>query len=196
MYANITIEGVTPLLMNRFPEENEINISGSTSPVLAGDRETPREQAQKKAYRNKDTGELEFPCQNIMACIIEAGKFFTQGKSKLTTQKASLIPAGVAVEGLTVPFGLDDFEVDSRSVVIPSTRGRAMCHRPRLDKWKLTFSIFIDESLFDPKFVREIVDRAGKTVGLGDYRPSCKGSFGKFVVKHWEEVAHDKKKAA
>lgn len=171
MYVNLTIEGITPILMNRFIEESEIKLSSGTS---------PREQAEKKAYRNKDTGELEFPCQNMMACVIEAGKFFTQ--------KTSLIPAGVQVLGLTTPFGTKDFEVDSRSVVIPSTRGRIMCHRPRIDEWQLTFQLYIDEGMFEPKLVREVIDRAGKIIGLGDYRPQCKGSFGRFVVKNWQVI--------
>jgi hypothetical protein len=40
-----------------------------------------------------------------------------------------------------------------------------------------------------PKLVREIVDAAGKRIGLGDFRPSCKGPFGKFVVTQWKEHA-------
>ena len=27
---------------------------------------------------------------------------------------------------------------------------------------------------------------AGKRVGLGDFRPACKGPFGKFVVVEWK----------
>jgi hypothetical protein len=35
--------------------------------------------------------------------------------------------------------------------------------------------------------MREIVDAAGKRVGLGDFRPACKGPFGKFVVVQWKD---------
>ncbi len=37
------------------------------------------------------------------------------------------------------------------------------------------------------KLFREIVDAAGKKIGLGDFRPDRKGPFGKFVVIHWKE---------
>jgi hypothetical protein len=33
--------------------------------------------------------------------------------------------------------------------------------------------------------MRDIVDAAGKRIGLGDFRPACKGPFGKFVVVKW-----------
>jgi hypothetical protein len=40
------------------------------------------------------------------------------------------------------------------------------------------------------KILREIIDAAGKRIGLGDFRPACKGPFGKFVVTEWhvEEI--------
>ena len=37
------------------------------------------------------------------------------------------------------------------------------------------------------KLAREIMDAAGKRIGLGDFRPDCKGPFGKFVVTKWKE---------
>jgi hypothetical protein len=34
---------------------------------------------------------------------------------------------------------------------------------------------------------RDIVDSAGRRIGLGDFRPDRKGPFGKFVVVSWKE---------
>lgn len=191
MRVSVTIEGLTPLLMNRFVEKGEIGGSGGTSPAMIGSKGTPREQAEPKAYRDADSGILYIPGTNVYAAIIAAGKFHKSGKSKLTTQKTSLIPAGVLVEDLVCSLGTKDFEVDSRSVVIPSTGGRIMCHRPRLDSWQLTFHLDIDTSVFDPKLVRLVIDDAGRKIGLGDYRPERKGPFGRFVVKAWA-VADEK----
>jgi hypothetical protein len=44
------------------------------------------------------------------------------------------------------------------------------------------------------KLLREIVDAAGKRIGLGDFRPACKGPFGRFCVVNWKE--HEAKLAA
>jgi hypothetical protein len=99
-----------------------------------------------------------------------------------------LVPAGVQVEELVVPLGTKDFEVDSRRVVIPSTGGAIMKHRARVDEWVCTFTLDIDTEIFTAKFVRQLLDDAGKKVGLGDYRPARRGPFGKFVVIEWEEA--------
>lgn len=185
MLCKVMIEGLTPLLMNRFTEENEVAVSSGTRTSLRGEKGTPRDQAQKKIYADKD-GAIYIPGSNIYACIIAAGQFHKAGKRQLTTQKTSLIPAGVMVSEVVCPLICDGWEVDSRSVVIPSTGGRIMCHRPRVDKWKISFTLEIDDTVFSPSLVRAIVDDAGKKIGLGDFRPARKGPFGRFVVSEWK----------
>lgn len=191
MKVNVTISGLTPLLMNRFTEAAEVQVSGGTSVSFRGDKGTPREQAAGKRYAD-DKGNLYIPGPNIFAAIIAAGTFHKAGKSKLTTMKTSLIPAGLMVEDLVCLLvnekgdPISEWEVDSRSVVIPSTGGRIMAHRPRVDRWQTTFTLDVDGSMFSPNLIRAVVDDAGKKIGLGDYRPARKGPFGRFVVTKWE----------
>lgn len=49
----------------------------------------------------------------------------------------------------------------------------------------MTFTATIDTDLISEGLFRELVDAAGKRIGLGDFRPDCKGPFGKFVVTQW-----------
>lgn len=201
MKIEVTIQGITPLLMNRFTEANEVAVSGGTTVSFRGDKGTPREQATPKRYADAE-GRLYIPGPNIFAAIIAAGTFHKAGKSKLTTMKTSLIPAGLMVDDLVCLLTdangepLTEWEVDSRSVVIPSTGGRIMAHRPRVDTWHATFTLDVDTTMFTPNLVRSVVDDAGKKIGLGDYRPARKGPFGRFVVCRWEIDQADIKIAA
>lgn len=185
MKIHVKIAGVTPLLMHRFTEENEVKVSSGISQVSVSGKGTPREQAEKSAYID-DNGYLYLPAQNIYASIIEAGKFHKTGKTKITTTKGSLICAGIFMNEIVCSLGTKNFEVDSRSVVIPSTGGRIMRHRPRLDEWETKFTLDVDESLFDEKVVRMLVDDAGNKCGICDFRPSRKGVFGRFKVVEWK----------
>ncbi|WP_431861374.1 hypothetical protein [Azospirillum sp.] len=197
----VQITGIAPLLMNRFTEANEVQVSGGTTVSFKGDKGTPRQQAEPKRYAD-DQGRLYIPGPNIFAAIIAAGTFHKAGKSKLTTMKTSLIPAGVMVDDVVCLLTdaaenpLTEWEVDSRSVVIPSTGGRIMAHRPRVDAWCATFSLDVDTTMFSPNLIRAVVDDAGKKIGLGDYRPARKGPFGRFVVTKWEVAESDVLKAA
>jgi hypothetical protein len=190
-FIHATIEGISPLLMNRFDEETEVKISSGTSSVMRGSKGTPREQATRKAYADQK-GNLYIPGPNIFSCLVQAGKFHKAGKSKITTQKSSLIPAGVSIVELICPLNTKNFEVDSRSVVIPATGGRIMCHRPRLDVWRLSFTLDVDLSMFSVALIRQVLEDAGKKVGLGDFRPDRKGTFGRFAIVEWQEEVEKK----
>lgn len=182
----IRIEGTTPLLCNRFTEEQQISASSGTKNSFVGDRGEPREIAEQKLYQGYD-GKPSIPQPNLFRCIMDAGKFFKNGKSKVTTQKTSLIPACVEMNAVTYPIlHKQPWEVDTRPVRIPSTGGRILCHRPMFNDWAIEFNVELDTDVIGVKLFREIVDVAGKRIGLGDFRPDCKGPFGKFVVTEWK----------
>ena len=202
MNIDIEITGITAILMNRFTDENEAQVTSGTRPSTIGHRGTPREQAEKTAYKD-DKGNLYVPTQNLYACIINAGKFHKVGKTKVTTAKSSLVPAGLVMnDGLVLSLlnpksnkAQKSFEVDSRRVVIPATGGAVMRHRARIDEWRIRFTVEVDMTVFDANFVRTLVDDAGKKIGLGDYRPERKGPFGKFKVTKWSIEEAKKKKS-
>lgn len=183
---SVMIEGLTPLLCNNFTDAAQITATNGSKPALIGDKGSPKEQAEAKLYIGHD-GRPMIPQPNLFRCLIDAGKFFKHGKSKVTTQKSSLLPACLEIDEVELPIQhREPWTVDTRAVRIPSTGGRILCHRPCFHDWKLTFTLHIDTDLIGPKLVRDIVDAAGKRVGLGDFRPDCKGPFGKFVVTRWE----------
>jgi len=191
MDIKVTIEGVTPLLMRRFTEEDQQSASSGTRGSLVGDRGLPREQAEKALYRDEE-GRIGIPGPNVYRAIVDAGKFHKIGRSKVTTQKSSLIPACVRLPELFLPITPDAWEVDTRPVQVPPGSGnRVLRHRPRFDRWALSFTLELDEDMMSPKLLRAIVDDAGKRIGLGDFRLDRKGPFGRFVVTRWEEESRD-----
>lgn len=185
MRISVQIQGTTPLLMNRFTDAAAMAASCGTRLAAVGDKGSPREQAEPKLYTGID-GAVMIPQPNLFRCLIDAGVFFKAGKSKVTTQKSSLLPACVEIEGVEIPLtSKEAWQVDTRAVRIPSTGGRILCHRPRFDDWAILFVLVLDETMISPTLMREIVDAAGKRIGLGDFRPATKGPFGKFVVTLW-----------
>jgi hypothetical protein len=188
MFIDITIAGVTPLLMNRFTEEAQMAATSNTSSSSAGrEHGTPRAQAEKKIYLDQGKN-VVIPQPNLLRCIMEGGRFFKVGKKQVTTQKSSLIPACVDIPGVTLKLAYrEPWDIDTRPVRIPSTGGRILCHRPIFHEWSVSFECDLDTTILNQKLFRDIVDAAGKRIGLGDFRPDTKGPFGKFVVTTWTE---------
>jgi hypothetical protein len=192
----VTIEGTSPLICNRFTDAAMDAATSGNRISTIGDRGTPHEIAESKLYIGHD-GAPMIPQPNLFRCIIDGGTFFKAGKSKVTTLKTSLIPACVGIDEIEIPIQhREPWSVDTRAVRIPSTGGRISTHRPIFNDWRLSFGLGLDETMLSVKLLREIVDASGKRIGLGDFRPACKGPFGKFVVVEWHEERDEIKKAA
>jgi hypothetical protein len=187
MEISIRIDGITPLICNRFTDAAAESASNGSRGSSAGqDRGTPLDIAQSKLYIGND-GNPMIPQPNLLRCLVEGGRFTKIGKSQVTTAKSSILYACVDVQGAEVPIiHQQPWKVDTRAVRIPSTGGRILAHRPMFDDWALEFVVDLDTSILGEKLLRQIIDDAGKRIGMGDFRPQCKGPYGRFVVNNWE----------
>lgn len=183
-YITATIEGVTSLLQHRFADESEVE---HDTRRIAVDRGLPREQAEKSAYRNPDDGTLYLPGAAIARLLREAGGQHKQRGSRKSVKY--VVPAAVVVLDDLIRLhnpdtgeALRDFEVDSRPVVIPATKGRVMRHRPRLDHWAATFRLRVNDSVLPEETIHQLLTEGGEQIGVGDFRPEKGGAFGVFRV--------------
>jgi hypothetical protein len=192
MRISITIQGTTPLLLNRFTDAAaQAATSGMRGSSAGADRGTPREIADSKLYLDSN-GKCVIPQPNLLRCLVDGGAFHKLGKKQITTKESSLVYACADITGLSIPIKhKQPWSVDIRPVVIPATKGRILCPRPRFDDWSLTFELVLETDIIGANLIRRIVDDAGKKIGLGDFRPARKGPFGKFVVVAWKEVPEE-----
>lgn len=167
----VVIKGNSPLLMHRFPME----------PVEAMEKKSPEEQAEIAAYRDGDGG-LYIPGTCLQRALV-AGGAYSKGKGRATLQK--IVAACVFVTPEYLSLGVTEYKIDARSVVISATKGRIIRYRPRLDDWEVGFGLEYDERLVNEKQLRRVVDDTGERVGVLDFRPEKKGSFGRFMVVQW-----------
>ncbi len=137
------------------------------------------------------------PTQNVFSCFLEGGKFFKIGRRQVTTRDSSLLAGALEMNDVVVPLVFSKpWEVDSRPFRNQVNNTKMLTHRPRFDDWKFTIHCVLDHELVGIKMFRQIVDMAGRVIGLGDYRPDRKGPYGKFVVECWEEKRLSKQKIA
>lgn len=184
----VEIRGVTPLLIHRFNEHAE---QGRTTRRVETTNRDPREEATKNAYI-ADDGTYYFSAFSIPGCMGNAG-----ASHKSTGSRKSLryvVPSAVRMltDKVTILNGTGPakaFEVDSRPVTIPATKGRVMRHRPRFDQWGAKFDLLLDDQLLSPEMAQQLLTEAGQSIGIGDFRPEKRGPFGTFrVIKFKEEV--------
>jgi len=170
----VTIEGTTPLLFNRF---RDVAIEGKSKKRTGAMAEA---EIEDKLYQDEN-GKTQLPSVYIKNCITEASKQFKiVGKGKSTYSK--LVASTVDIEPFMIELKSGKYEVFRISAVNPMTKGRMMTERPRYNKWSAEFEILLNDPAVPSSVINEILEHAGKYVGVGDWRPEKKGMHGKFMI--------------
>lgn len=186
----VRLEGISPLLMNPATEDllNELD-GGAAARKPNKMEETPEEKAAKKVIRNGEE-EIGIPAEYLFSCLVSAGRLVKiDAKKNISTLTSTLLPSFLTIEEMFFAFEDQDvrWEIDRRRGKIPNN-GTAVCiTRPRFDRWAFSASILIDKNEITEERVRLLFDKAGAAIGLGDFRPSCRGPFGRFKVASWED---------
>jgi hypothetical protein len=183
--VDVTIEGLSALLQHRFGEQTEVEAETRTVKI---ENMTPADAAERTAYRDS-AGNLFLPGAAIARLLREAGGSHKQRGSRKSLKY--IVPAAVIVLADQIMLHnsagtpLTRIEVDSRPIVIPSTKGRIMRHRARIEKWRASFSMEVDDTVLDVETIHQLLEEGGRRIGVGDYRPEKGGPYGRFAIIAW-----------
>jgi len=167
----VQITGISPLMMHRY------------SDVPNAEKHTKEVAATFAAYKSNE-GQLFVPASAIHRSMTLAAK-----RSKAEGQRGEslerLVQSSITITPTELLLGTGTYEIDSRMVVIPATKGRIIRHRPYLNEWSTSFIIRYDDTQLKEDQLHEVVENAGKFEGLLELRPNKGGSYGRFVVTSW-----------
>lgn len=176
----VTIEGLTPLLMNKYNVEAELSRQSGRRINQVYD---PKEEAEKSAYwGTSGKKELIIPSEIMYATILQASSFHKIGKRSAK----SILAGSVRIEPMEISLGTKDYEIDTRPVVI--SRARVLKSRAKLPKWTASFTVVYNEKqIANGQVIKNILEEAGERVGIMDFRPQRAGYFGTFKVTKFKE---------
>ena len=186
---DVKIKGLTALLMNRLTVER-LRPHGPKPPGAEYD---PEEEARLSAYIEVIDGveQLCIPSICLYSCIIGASGGYKIGKKTARTVLAGTIriqPENVPLKPAFVD-GKPNYEVDLRPVRIQ--KARIVRARAKVWPWEASFQIRYYRKFMkkdDVGAIREILESAGITQGIMDYRPQHQGWFGTFEVTNFEVI--------
>lgn len=190
MYTvSVTVEGVAPLMQHRFPmPELEALSKGGHKSTGSVDYT----QEWREYFYSDGDGQIYQPASHFEGALVKAAVSFKiagkRGKTYKDLFKAAVFisPDQIPHDGFTIPEELDTdadkpLYLDARPVVVQ--RARVVRIRPTFAPgWKLEFEIEVLDDEIQPGLLQDVLTMAGKTVGIGDYRPR----FGRFNVVHFE----------
>lgn len=190
MYAvSCKIVGIAPLIQNRFPMPDLENMSKGGRKSTGGVDYT---QEWREKFYSDGSGQIYQPASHIEGALVKAAVNFKvagkRGKSYKDLFSANVIvdPINIPHVGFTVPEALSTdadqpLYIDMRPVIVQ--RARVVRMRPAFKSgWELEFEISVTDDEIQPGLVQDVLTLAGKTVGIGDYRPK----FGRFNIARFE----------
>lgn len=146
-------------------------------------------EADTKVYLDEN-GYLRFPAMAFRSSMIRAATGRKFGKVSATTiAKGSLFPAEDWVHILDSRTWKKrrEYEVYTCRVVNPTTHSGHPRSRPHVKNWACRLPLEIDDEIISAPDVLVLLNHAGKTVGVGDFRPICPkgvgGPYGRFKAE-------------
>lgn len=185
---NFEFEGTVPMLMHNITLADPLNehtkemskYSGKRKKTEADHLAMAQIEFMASLYLDNDENYI-IPSQNIEAMFKEAAAKTSRKVTKKQTM-ASIMSEDFILTEFKGPKDpekrFEDKECYDRRAVRVQT-ARIMRTRPMFNLWKAQGTILYDETEIDKDQVLNMLEIAGKKIGLGDHRPK----FGRFNFK-------------
>lgn len=175
--ATISVEGNSPFLFHRWNNESV----EAKSKAAKGSKAKKSDDVEAYVYRD-EKGELAIPGEYFRMAIVNAAKFKQDPRSPRKSAM-DLFKAGVAVLDEHCSLGVKDWDyLDRRRVTVQ--RNGITRERPAMRAgWRatVTLQVLLPEYIATD-LLNEIVQAAGRLVGVGDFRPT----YGRFNIVRFD----------
>ena len=146
-------------------------------------KKTPKETRDPEtlaaaACYHTDSGEFGIPLTAFKAALIGAAhKDF--GLEKTLLRKSFFIPS--TDSNRVTPIEAEPYII-REDIVRVGANQTDIRYRPQFNSWRANIIAEIDAELLRPEDIVNLVNRAGFSVGIGEWRPEKGGEFGRFEL--------------
>lgn len=187
MKFQFMIEGTSDLLTH-----NPIGMfTSSGKPGRAQAPASAEEEAEIACYRLSDGG-CGLPALAVRGALLAAASDYKVPKKRYSMAKVLSGCEIAPMEYLPLTRNgapITDYGIDSRRAVNRTTKGAIIVHRPKYAAgWQVSFDLIFDDKVFAMaesevrELLVEMLNDAGRRIGIGAFRPANKGWFGRFKV--------------
>ena len=191
--ALVTIRGTSPLSQSHQHDEPKLEGEGAAD----YDIRTWPKKLNVESVNGVDT--VVIPAFGMQTAIADAAKYSKrqipgQGKATWTAK----FKAGISVEA---PLALNVNPKTVKAVLISGNADGVRGSGKRVPRriptvpagWKCTFMVYILDPIITRDVFCEMLDLAGKFIGVGQFRPQNGGTNGRFVIEavEWDDARQE-----
>lgn len=178
----VKIKGKTPYLQHRMDDIKLAEWEKKRGNIVERSDVAQEDavRAEYHCYRNGN-GKCYIPSEHLRGAMIAAGAYVKAKVGNTTKSMKNIVAAMFFVNPEHIE--LPDYDViDKRSGVNRNIKARVIIVRPKWSEWEVSFELNIDNDTITKETVRLILEYAGSHVGIGSFRPSNNGMFGRFQI--------------
>lgn len=175
----VTINGTAPLIYHAWDEKAIQMILDKQMKKAAKPREAKNpEEDYKRTYYYDSEKNIAYPARNIKQAIVGSARFLNG--VQMTILRGAIFVKGDAEGMIPVKYKSERMRRDMVTVGMGSADIR---FRGELTGWSMGLTIEYDADLLSPEQVLNLLQRAGFSQGLGEWRPEKNGDFGTFEIQ-------------
>lgn len=193
----VKITGQTPLIYHKWDEKAINMILDKQLKKAPKGREVrdPQREYESSFYYDAN-GNIAFPARNIKQAIVGSARFLNgvpmttlRGSIFILGDKDGFIPVLVNGKLQSKTNVTKNKDLWMRQDMVTVGMGTAdIRFRGQLPDWTMTLMIDYDADILSPVQVLNLLSRAGKSQGLGEWRPEKNGDNGTFIVSATSET--------
>lgn len=175
------IKGTSPLIQHAWSEKGlrQLRMTAAERKKQPKVKREPEEEARNALYVTED-GQPGISMLAFKASLISAAHK-DLGIEKTLVRKALFLPSHAYSEGLIAPLDADDYTI--REDIVRVGAGQTdLRYRPEFARWRVNVVVEVDYDLLNEKDIVSLVNRAGFSVGVGEWRPEKGGEYGRFEI--------------
>lgn len=173
------IKGVSPLVQHQWAEKALRHMREKHAGKKTKTRDVRDAEAEADAATYKDeNGTPGIPAIAFKSALITAAHK-DLGIEKTLVRKA--IFTGCADPQQVLPIDYERKEV-KEDLVRVGAGAADLRYRPYFYNWTCAMSLQFEPTLIQVRDLLTLIDRAGLTVGIGEWRPEKGGEYGRFIV--------------
>lgn len=175
----VQFTGVTPYLQHRMDDQKLDEWEKKHSLVVTRDDVAKEDAVRAEYHCYRDKEGCYIPADHFKGAMIIAGTYVKSKVGAQTKSMKSLVAGLMDLEQdrIYVP---DYDEIDKRSAVNKNVKARVIVVRPKWTTWSGEFTLLVDNDTITQQMIEDIIGFAGNNVGIGSFRPTNNGRFGRF----------------
>lgn len=174
----VTVQGISPLIMHKWSEKAiKMMLDKQMKKAVKG-RETknPKEDVEACIYRDSD-GDVCIPTNMFKQAIVSAVRN-VEGLT-MTIVRGALFVIGDKDGNTKLKYS----DMVSRQDMVRVGMGSAdIRFRPEFRNWETSFMVDFNPQVISAEQIINLINLAGFSVGICEWRPEKNGDFGRFQV--------------